>query len=123
MRAFKNSSQTKSQKMLASTVQFSTYNQTPATRPRQTHRLPRERQRYEMQTGPEPKQQIHPETRMSPLPQDPTARLRTRPHARTPIHAHPRRDAQYWEPATRAGRTGQRSTLELHPAHTPAARD
>jgi hypothetical protein len=25
--------------------------------------------------------------------------------------------------AAAAGRTGQRSTLELHPAHTPAARD
>ena len=33
VRAYKNSRQNKSQKMLASTVQFSTYDQTPATRP------------------------------------------------------------------------------------------
>ena len=41
-----------SQKMLASTVQFSTYIQTPVTRPHRTHALPRETQRYEEQTGP-----------------------------------------------------------------------
>ena len=39
--------------MLASTVQFSTYDQTPVTRPHQTHALPQEAQRYEMQTGPD----------------------------------------------------------------------
>ena len=41
-----------------------------------------------------------------------------------PTHRTPRtglrstrtpRDTPYWEPATRAGRTGQRSTLEHHP--------
>ena len=42
-----------SQKMLASTVQFSTYDQTPPTRPRQTHALPQEAQRYEKQDGPD----------------------------------------------------------------------
>ena len=66
-----------SQKMLASTVQFSTYDQTPVTRPHQTRDLPRETQRYEEQTGPD--------TRRNgcPLSQDPTACLRT-----GPPHAH-----------------------------------
>src|SRR6185503_15513020 len=41
-----------SQKMLASTVQFSTYNQTPPTRPRQTHPTPQGRQWYEEQESP-----------------------------------------------------------------------
>src|SRR4051794_37565201 len=41
-----------SQKMLASTVQFSTYDQTPPTCPRQTRALPQEAQRYEKQDGP-----------------------------------------------------------------------
>ena len=45
-------------KMLASTVQFSTYDQTPITRPRQTHprpagATPQGRWWYEMQTGPD----------------------------------------------------------------------
>src|SRR3954466_10684366 len=35
VRAYKNSHANKSQKMLASTVQFSTYDQTPITRPHQ----------------------------------------------------------------------------------------
>ena len=39
--------------MLASTVQFSTYDQTPATRPHQTQRPPRGARRDEMQTGPD----------------------------------------------------------------------
>ena len=39
--------------MLASTVQFSTYDQTPITRPHQTPDLPQETKRYEMQTGPD----------------------------------------------------------------------
>ena len=53
MRAYKNSHTNKSQKMLASTVQFSTYDQTPITRPHQPRTLPQEIQRYEMQTGPD----------------------------------------------------------------------
>ena len=39
MRAYKNSAN-QSQKMLASTVQFSTYDQTPITRPHQTREIP-----------------------------------------------------------------------------------
>ncbi len=43
--------------MLASTVQFSTYDQTPATRPHQPRPRPQAAQRYEMQTGPAEKNQ------------------------------------------------------------------
>ena len=43
----------KSLKMLASTVQFSTYDQTPITRPHQPRHTLGCRQRYEMQTGPD----------------------------------------------------------------------
>jgi hypothetical protein len=39
--------------MLASTVQFSTYDQTPPTCPRQTRTPPRGQQRYEKQDGPD----------------------------------------------------------------------
>jgi len=38
--------------MLASTVQFSTYDQTPPTRPRRTRAPPKETRRYEKQDGP-----------------------------------------------------------------------
>jgi hypothetical protein len=79
--------------MLASTVQFSTYNQTPATRPRRTQHAPQGNWWYEMQTGPEQKdQQVHPANRMSPLPQDPTACLRTGPPP-PPRSPRPRGDA------------------------------
>jgi hypothetical protein len=39
--------------MLASTVQFSTYDQSPSTRPRQTPTTPRGAGRYEMQKNPD----------------------------------------------------------------------
>ena len=61
-----------SQKMLASTVQFSTYNQTPATRPHHTQHAPRDTWRYEMQTGPAEKQR-------SPAPSGPNS-VPTTPH-------------------------------------------
>ena len=48
--------------MLASTVQFSTYDQTPVTRPHQPRPTLGCRQRYEMQTGPD--------TRSPPTPRD-----------------------------------------------------
>ncbi len=44
------------------------------------------------------------------------------PLPRTPLHAHPAKGMPYWEPATRAGRTGQCSTLEHHPGHRAATR-
>jgi hypothetical protein len=53
VRAYKNSPTYKSLKMLASTVQFSTYDQTPITRPHQPRHTLGCRQRYEMQTGPD----------------------------------------------------------------------
>ena len=55
LRAYKNSLNYKSQKMLASTVQFSTTNQTPPERPRRPHPTRRRRWWYEKQDGPEPK--------------------------------------------------------------------
>jgi hypothetical protein len=44
---------------------------------------------------------------------NPTSRLRS---------THPPKGMPYWEPATRAGRTGQRSTLEHHPRRSAATR-
>ena len=112
-RAYKNS-YVQSQKMLASTVQFSTYDQTPVTRPRQTRALPQETRRYEMQTGPD--------TRATSTTGDPPDRvrsLRTQQRAYEPVHPRhrvPRPLARAVLAATRkAGRTGQRSTLEHHP--------
>ena len=46
--------------MLASTVQFSTYDQTPPTRPRQTHAPPQGTRRYENRTGPDREATTHP---------------------------------------------------------------
>ena len=51
--------------------------------------------------------------RTSPLPQDPTACLRPDP---TP-HRFPHPAGPYSQRNHRSGRTGQRSTLELHPRH------
>ncbi len=95
MRAYTNPQQIKSQKMLASTVQFSTTNQTPITRPHQPHTPTRGHERYEIQTGPEPEATTPTHQRAGPLPQDPTACLRTRPHTRTPLHTHPSRGMPY----------------------------
>jgi hypothetical protein len=102
--------------MLASTVQFSTYNQTPATRPRQTP-APTGTRRYEMQTGPDTERNETPPG-AGPLSQDPTACLRPPP---PPLRStpHPPRGDAVLGAGTAAGRTGQRSTLEHHP--TPAA--
>ena len=108
-------------KMLASTVQFSTYDQTPATRPHQTSDPHGDhsgmRCRPALQDNDHPK----PSSR-GPLSQDPTACLRT--GSRHP-DSGPRTPAgvPYWEPATRAGRTGQRSTLEHHPTHSAVPRE
>jgi hypothetical protein len=63
--------------MLASTVQFSTYDQTPTPLPRQTRKPPRGPRRYEEKIGPARANDHHPEVppRAGPLPQDPTACL------------------------------------------------
>ena len=110
----------KSQKMLASTVQFSTNNQTPPTTPPPDPPPPRGRRRYEKQDGPEPRQHTRPH-------QGAARSLRTqqraydRPTAATPFHATPA-GAAVLGAATAAGRTGQRSTLEHHPRHAAATR-
>ena len=120
-RAYKNS-YVQSQKMLASTVQFSTYDQTPPNRPRRPT-PPAERWRYENRRAlTEKKQPIDPEpgqtvrslrTQQRAYEPNPTSRLRS---------THPPKGMPYWEPATRAGRTGQRSTLEHHPRRSAATR-
>src|SRR4051812_19304368 len=99
--------------MLASTVQFSTYDQTPPTHPRQTRDPPRETRRYENRRA------LQRST--APVPREARS-LRTQQRAynhrttTTPVHTH--RGEQYWEPATAGGRTGQRSTLEHHPTRS-----
>jgi hypothetical protein len=100
--------------MLASTVQFSTYDQTPTRLHRQTRTSPREQRRYDRRSALTTDETVARSLRTQQRAYDPT------PTIRTPVHAHPRRDMQYWEPATRAGRTGQCSTLE-HCLRTPAA--
>src|SRR3954453_18143895 len=106
--------------MLASTVQFSTYNQTPPTHPRQT---PDHVRAVREQEGPDqrrnsPTPQGQPPGH-GPLPQDPTACLRT---GSPPPPAFPTRtseeDRAVLAAATAAGRTGQCSTLEHHPGNS-----
>ena len=58
LRAYTNSPHTRVRKMLASTVQFSTYNQTPPIRPRRTREPPQGTRRYEKQEGPDTKQRL-----------------------------------------------------------------
>ena len=109
-----------SQKMLASTVQFSTYDQTPVTRPRRTQPAPQDSRWYEMQTGPDTKDG-HPVHPGGPLPQDPTACLRPTLHAPDPFHAHPRGRRTGSPPA------GRPNWSAFHPRAPPrthaAARD
>ena len=94
----------KSQKMLASTVQFSTYDQSLPNRPRRTRDLPQETRRYENRRA---------------LTEITVARsLRTQqrayePDCPPPPRSTPRRAVL--AAADDAGRTGQRSTLEHHP--------
>src|SRR4051794_9446223 len=103
--------------MLASTVQFSTTHQTPAPCPRQTRTTHRRhdgtRNRPALtETTPHP-------LPGRPVPSGPNSVPTNQPHAHAPVHTPEVRRPQmpYWEPATRAGRTGQRSTLEHHPGN------
>ena|SRR5688572_24842105 len=101
--------------MLASTVQFSTYDQTPVTRPHQTHDLPRETRRYEMQTGPDMRRTE------PPVPREARS-LRTQQRAYSPVLRairvpHATEVTPYWGPTEAGGRTGQCSTLEHCPGH------
>jgi len=96
-----------SQKMLASTVQFSTYNQTPPARPRQTRDLPQETRRYEKQDGPDREETVARSLRTQQRAYNPVLRAIRVPHA-TEV-------TPYWGPTEAGGRTGQCSTLEHHP--------
>jgi hypothetical protein len=107
--------------MLASTVQFSTYDQTPVTRPHQTPDLPRETRRYEMQTGPDGEETNPGRTRAA-------RSLRTQQRAYDPVPRairvpHATGVTPYWGPTEAGGRTGQCSTLEHHPRHCATIRD
>ena len=101
-----------SQKMLASTVQFSTYDQSPPTCPRRTrhthgrHSGTRTRWPCQRRNG-------------CPLSQDPTACLRPDLH---PPHAFHAPGGAVLAAADDAGRTGQCSTLEHHPRCVQPAR-
>ena len=95
-RAYKNSSYTqKSQKMLASTVQFSTNNQTPPTRPRRTH-TPRRRDGGTRNRTALNRDNTHAPTRGRPVPSGPNS---------VPTTGRPRTDSVPRTPR-RGGRTG-----------------
>jgi len=96
--------------MLASTVQFSTYDQTPTRLHRQTRTSPQGQRRYDRRSALSEKKRLPALSGPNSVPTNrtPTSRLRS---------THPPKDMQYWEPATRAGRTGQCSTLEHRPEH------
>ena len=107
-----------SQKMLASTVQFSTYDQTPPTRPRQTHRTPhrdgggtRHRTALQRSTAPVPRTARSLRTQQRAYNRFPTT---------TAFHTP---EGAVLAAMTAAGRTGQCSTLEHHPRHCATIRD
>ena len=78
-----------SQKMLASTVQFSTYDQPPVTRPHQPRPTHEWRRRYEMQTGPEQKQRFPAPSGPNSVPTTTTPAPPRSPHrTRTPRRRH-----------------------------------
>src|SRR6476620_2286662 len=107
--------------MLASTVQFSTYDQPPTTLHRQTH-TPTGMRRYARRPALTEGRPAHdiaaPGSPDGPLPQDPTARLRTEPHGQTPLHAHPQACS------TRSPRRGPAELVSVPPSSTtPDTRD
>jgi len=82
---------------------------------------PGQRKKPHPPTPREPK--LSPDRGVGPFPQDPTARLRP-PASPTPLHTPPhppkrKRQCRTGGRPTTGGRTGQRSTLEHHPTHTP----
>ena len=124
VRAYKNSAK-QSQKMLASTVQFSTYDQPPITRPHQPSTSLRRH------SGMRCRPALTQEQRPRPGACAPAGSALSGPNS-VPTNQTPRPDSgprttprgmQYWEPATRAGRTGQRSTLEHHPRSSAPIRN
>jgi hypothetical protein len=105
--------------MLASTVQFSTYDQTPPTRPRQTrhsHRRPggtRNRKALPEKKRPSP-------TGERPALSGPNS-VPTTGHPPPPAFHTP--EGAVLAAMTTAGRTGQRSTLEHHPRSCATRRE
>jgi len=97
--------------MLASTVQFSTYDQSPTRLHRQTRTSPQEQRRYDRRSA---------LTEIT-SPGSPGARsLRTQQRAYNPVLRpirvpHATEVTPYWGPTEAGGRTGQCSTLEHHP--------
>jgi hypothetical protein len=87
VRAYKNSAN-QSQKMLASTVQFSTYDQTPPTRPRQTPDSPQGTRRYEKQNGPV-REETSPGDNPEPAPSGPNSVPTNQTPPPTAFHAPP----------------------------------
>jgi hypothetical protein len=102
-----------SQKMLASTVQFSTYDQTPTRLHRLTRTSPQGQRRYDRRSAPTQEQRPHPVPRA-------VRSLRTQQRAYDPVLRairvpHATEVTPYWGPTEAGGRTGQCSTLEHHP--------
>ena len=83
--------------MLASTVQFSTNNQTPTPTPRQPAHSPKEATAVRGQTGPEPRPTAHPPGDNTP-PTTMARSLRTQQRAYEPNHPH-----RHVPPPTSAG--------------------
>ncbi len=99
--------------MLASTVQFSTYDQPPIHRCRQPSGKPPKR--YARPTGPDTETTVARSLRTQQRAYDPPASDHLVPRTTTV--------APYWKRPKPAGRTSQRSTLEHHPAHPPTPTD
>jgi hypothetical protein len=99
--------------MLASTVQFSTYDQTPTRLHRLTRTSPQGQRRYDRRSAPTQEQRPHPVPRA-------VRSLRTQQRAYDPVLRairvpHATEVTPYWGPTEAGGRTGQCSTLEHHP--------
>ena len=100
--------------MLASTVQFSTYNQTPVTRPHQTCHPHRGHSGMRCRPA---------LTKIADTPEGMARSLRTQQRAYDPVLRairvpHATEVTPYWGPTAAGGRTGQRSTLEHHPTRS-----
>src|SRR3954469_5137417 len=100
--------------MLASTVQFSTYNRPPTHRPRRT---PLSHRRTSGTRTGRPRHKETTPTRATPggpAPSGPNSVPTTSSHSHHPV-PHATRGNAVLGAAAAAGRTGQRSTLEHHP--------
>ena len=119
--AYTNPQITRVRKMLASTVQFSTYDQTPVTRPHQTQPSPRGPRRYEMQTGPDTRATSPPGSPDGSAPSGPNSVPTNQTNHHHPV-PHPTASRR-----TRAGRTRSSTSCRPNwsafhpraPPHTP----